>query len=246
MSPKLSLWLVQPVVALHAQRRLPYSGVAMGCSIRVNRHGYLGFRLFWNGIESHEGTKLRDTPSNRAKVEARSQVINEEIESGHFNYTRWFPDGNAAWRFRQPEAPEPKPVITVKGFFDRWRKAAQEGDAQGAAVGSKYGGLVSAKWISNRTSCIRSHVVPFIGDKRLDELTTLDLMELQARLSRRGKKPGTIDGVVHSRASRNASGRSAPRLRRAESLRSLRPGLHPDAHRRCSWTRDRSLHRRRA
>jgi Arm DNA-binding domain len=155
-------------VALQAPQRLPYSEIAMGCSFRINRHGYLGFRLFWNGIESYEGTKLRDTSTNRAKVEARAQVINEEIASGRFDYLRWFPEGNAAWRFRQPQAQEPRQLITVKDFFRRWDHAAKEGEAQGAAVGSKYAGVVSAKWIINRASYIRNHVLPYIGEKRLD------------------------------------------------------------------------------
>ena len=36
----------------------------MGCSVRTNRHGYLAFRLHFLGMESHEGTKLKDTPEN--------------------------------------------------------------------------------------------------------------------------------------------------------------------------------------
>ena len=42
----------------------------MGCRIRVNRHGYLAYRLRWAGYESHEGTGLRDTPKNRATLRA--------------------------------------------------------------------------------------------------------------------------------------------------------------------------------
>ncbi len=41
-------------------------------------------------------------------------------------------------------------------------------------------------------------VVPYLGAKRLDEITTGDLNELQGRLLRSGLKPPTIDGVIHS------------------------------------------------
>jgi hypothetical protein len=54
----------------------------MGCFVRTNRHGYLAFRLYFGGMESHEGTKLKDTPQNRLKVEARVRVIDQEIREG--------------------------------------------------------------------------------------------------------------------------------------------------------------------
>ena len=28
----------------------------MACKVKVNRHGYLAFRLYWDGNESWEGT----------------------------------------------------------------------------------------------------------------------------------------------------------------------------------------------
>lgn len=62
----------------------------MGCSVRTNRHGYLAFRLRFQGLESHEGTKLRDTPENRRKIEVRARAINNEIRDRAFEYLRWF------------------------------------------------------------------------------------------------------------------------------------------------------------
>jgi integrase len=170
----------------------------MGCSVRTNRHGYLCFRLFWKGIESHEGTQLVDCPENRTKVEARARVIDDEIREGVFSYLRWFPTGNQAWRFRQEAEPEIKHLSTVKSFFERWHLAATKEEAESEAAGSKYAGVVSAKWVSNRASYIRNHILPYIGSKRLDELKTSDLIEIQGRLSRRGMRPGTIDGAIHS------------------------------------------------
>ena len=32
----------------------------VGCSVRANRHGCLAFRLYFHGLESHEGTKLKE------------------------------------------------------------------------------------------------------------------------------------------------------------------------------------------
>jgi hypothetical protein len=46
----------------------------MSCKIRRNRHGFLAYRLYWEGRESHEGTELRDTPQNRARLERHAEV----------------------------------------------------------------------------------------------------------------------------------------------------------------------------
>ena len=44
----------------------------MACKVKVNRHGFLAFRLYWNGTESWEGTGLKDNAKNRKRVEARA------------------------------------------------------------------------------------------------------------------------------------------------------------------------------
>jgi len=63
-------------IALTARVAEPYSSPAMPCSIRV-RDGFLVYRLRHHGLpgggyESQERTALRDTPTNREKLEARA------------------------------------------------------------------------------------------------------------------------------------------------------------------------------
>ena len=158
----------------------------MGCSVRTNRHGYLAFRLYFDGLESHEGTKLRATAENRRKAEARARVIDQEIRDGAFDYLRWFPTGNLAARFLPEREPALGRIVTVRGFFRAWS----------AAEGSRR--AVTAKWQRNRESYIRAHVVPAFGSVRLDELTPKHLVDLQTRLQRQGLAAGTIDRVIHS------------------------------------------------
>ena len=158
----------------------------MGCSARTNRHGYLAFRLFFKGLESHEGTKLKDTAENRRKVEARARVIDQEIKDGVFDYLSWFPGGNLAARFLpEREAPVGR-VVTLRGFFREWSTAEASRRT------------VTHKWQRNRESYIRAHVVPVLGGVRLDDLTSKHLVDLQGRLRREGLAANTIDGVVHS------------------------------------------------
>ena len=66
-------------------------------------------------MESTEGTKLKDTPQNRKRLEARAQLMSEEIAAGTFDYLKWFPYGNKADQFT-PKVNKPleaKP-LTVK------------------------------------------------------------------------------------------------------------------------------------
>ena len=57
----------------------------MACKVKVNRHGYLAFRLYWDGNESWEGTAWKETPKNRMKAEARAVLISEHMENGTFD-----------------------------------------------------------------------------------------------------------------------------------------------------------------
>ena len=91
----------------------------MACVVKVNRHGYLAYRLYWNGMESHEGTRLRDTPANRAKIEARACGISDEMKAGTFDYLRWFPHGNKAGHFL-PASPAPPPPTLRDYAEQRW------------------------------------------------------------------------------------------------------------------------------
>jgi len=94
----------------------------MACSVKVNRHGFLAFHLFWKGLRSWEGTGLEDTSKNRKRVEARAVLMTEEIEKGEFDYLRWFPNGNKAYLFKPKDEPveqEPKPQ-TVGEYYLRW------------------------------------------------------------------------------------------------------------------------------
>src|SRR5262249_32056229 len=87
---------------------------------KINRHGYLALRLFWDGLpgrRSWEGMKLRDTPANRKLLEAQAVVIDEEIKRGSFDYLKWFPHGNKAAYF---DGHRRAPIRTVDQFYSAW------------------------------------------------------------------------------------------------------------------------------
>jgi hypothetical protein len=170
----------------------------MSCTVRVNRHGYLAFRLYWQGLESHEGTKLKDTVENRARVEARARVINQDMEAGAFDYLRWFPTGHLAYRFQNVRELRATKTITVAGFFRAWGNATGALGDSGESLAMKQTRTVSPKWAINRAAAIRTNVLPSLGTRRLDEITPAHLAELQRRLLAKGLKPATVDGTTHS------------------------------------------------
>ncbi len=93
----------------------------MACKVKVNRHGFLAFRFYWNGREFWQGTGWKDTEKNRVKAEGKAQEITEEIKAKTFDYLKWFPNGNKADEFR-PET-EAKPdfhTLTVGEYYRDW------------------------------------------------------------------------------------------------------------------------------
>ncbi len=93
----------------------------LGCKLKINRHGYLAFRLIGQGIptgRSWEGTGLKDTPENRQLAQAQALMIDHEMRAGTFNYLQWFPHGNRAGYFDQ-QASKGKPK-TISGYYQEW------------------------------------------------------------------------------------------------------------------------------
>lgn len=75
----------------------------MGCTVAANRHGYLALRLYWRARESWEGTKLEDTPDNRARVTKIATAVAAEIAVESFTperYLHYFPGGNRSVAIR--------------------------------------------------------------------------------------------------------------------------------------------------
>jgi integrase len=91
----------------------------MACKVKVNRHGYLAFRLYWDGLESWEGTQWKDTPRNRERAQARAVLISEEMDKDSFDYLKWFPEGNRADEFRPKKLPHAGRQ-TVGEYYAGW------------------------------------------------------------------------------------------------------------------------------
>jgi len=144
----------------------------MACIVKANQHGYLAYRLFWEGRRSWEGTNLKDTPKNREKLAARAAVMSQEMEARTFDYLHWFPKGNKAPLFRPTPAVVPLPIPTVRAYAkDTWlpRKVAP---------------LVRATLADTYRSALNRHILPFFGDLPLSNVTPAALEDFRALLTR--------------------------------------------------------------
>jgi len=152
----------------------------MGCKVHLNRHRNLTFRLYFNGIESWEGTGLKDMPRNREKVEAKAKLVTAEIEAGNFNYLKWFPEGNKAHLFGATQAKD----ATVETYFQAWKETLKPPKVR----------PVTAK---NYISEIRTHILPTLGAKLLSSLNYRDLESLQQDLQGEDLSAATINRAIH-------------------------------------------------
>src|SRR5947207_1127457 len=101
----------------------------MGCKLRPNRHGNLGFRLIFEGYRTWERTDLSDTQENRARLAARERLIDARIRAKQFtisDYLAFFPNGNLLRRVRSDSRVTDRGLfITVRMAFDAWMQAIQ-------------------------------------------------------------------------------------------------------------------------
>ena len=127
----------------------------MACKVKVNRHGFLAFRFYWNGREFWQGTGWRDTPKNRIKAEGKALEITEEIKAGTFNYLKWFPNGNKAHLFKPVDTKPSDSSATLRQFYTQW-------------IADKIPPLVKKSRGRKYRSHFQVHILPFHGDVQLN------------------------------------------------------------------------------
>jgi integrase len=139
----------------------------MACVVKVSRHQRLALRLYWNGIESWEGTGLKETPKNRQRLEARALLISEEMARGEFDYLKWFPQGNKADLFR-PKHSESQEK-TIGEFYAEW-------------IQTKRPPLVRASLERDYHLCFDSYILPQLKDVTLSGVRFVNLQNFQIHL----------------------------------------------------------------
>src|SRR5262245_21032957 len=145
----------------------------MACTLTVNRHGRLMFRIYVAGQEFWEGLGKRDTAKNRKRAEADAVRINADIEDGTFNYERWFPQGNKLHLFRPPPPLPVTPPILLREYAEQhWMPRKQPP-------------LVRASLTRTYQSDLKCHVLPTFGDRIFAQVTVPALEDFRATLLNR-------------------------------------------------------------
>src|SRR5688572_18577113 len=133
----------------------------MACKVKITKKGFLAFRLFWNGQTSWEGTKLRDIPKNRERMEARAVLITEAMELGTFDYLFWFPEGNKALMFGRRDLPSSgasTTMPTVRTYYESW-------------IESKKPPLVRKSRERDYRQAFTKYILPVLGQVALNSIT---------------------------------------------------------------------------
>jgi Arm domain-containing DNA-binding protein/integrase-like protein len=152
----------------------------MACKVKVNRHGFLAFRLYWDSYESWEGTEWRDTPKNRERAQARAVLISEQMDNGSFDYLKWFPEGNKAKQFRKPSTVDVSTADrTVRNYYERW-------------VETKQPPLVRKSLARDYQQYFNCYILPHLGDKKLGEIDARTLEDLKGELLKRNLSISTV------------------------------------------------------
>src|ERR1700752_1192880 len=143
----------------------------MACKGKVNRHGFLAFRFYWNGREFWQGTGWRDTPKNRTKAEGKALEITDEIKAGTFNYLKWFPTGNKAHEFgaKQVASVAVSKPLMVRQFYDEW-------------IEKKKPPFVRVSLERDYRQAFDRIINPFMWDMALNDVTTDTLENLRMHI----------------------------------------------------------------
>lgn len=166
----------------------------------------LFFEFRYRGVRCREQTSLKDTKSNRKRLEKILDKIESEIIDQTFRYSDYFPDSKNAERFAEPGNREvsEKPVAetsdlspaerstpTFQAFSEIWMREQQ--------VTWRLATQEVMSLILNK------HLMPVFAERELHRINKAEILEFRARLAEKtvvatGKplSPKTINEIVGS------------------------------------------------
>src|SRR5260370_15237652 len=136
-------------------------------AVRRTPSGYLYFDFRTNGVRCREYTKLRDTPSNRRKMDQVLARIDAEVTLGRFDYAQFFPGASRSTTLAGPKPPADD--AEFEQFALRWHEE------------NKVGWKPSV--VEEFLGTIRKHLIPRFGGRRITELTLSDIKQFRAALA---------------------------------------------------------------
>ena len=147
------------------------------------RGGLLYFDFRYQGVRCREYTKLRDTPSNRKRMQKVLDQIEQAIVTGTFQYADFFPGSKLVQRFADGGASQavslaqPATATMASGtplfrtFIEDWFT------------------LSLPSWRKSHAGTVRStldcHLIPHLGDIPVGEITKTHILQMRVEIAKR-------------------------------------------------------------
>ncbi|CAG4883654.1 conserved protein of unknown function [Georgfuchsia toluolica] len=162
--------------------------------------GTLYFDLFYKGQRCREQTALEDTSANRKKLERILERIEFDIQSGTFDYRRYFPHSKMAAKFDTEQPVASTQVLQASGVTGNTTTIAT-GIVGNTPTFTEF----SRTWVvenevawrrSHRRTIddiLRRHLLPAFGDKVVGHITKSKILAFRSTLAKvPGRKADTL------------------------------------------------------
>ncbi|WP_026340884.1 Arm DNA-binding domain-containing protein [Thioalkalivibrio sp. AKL10] len=158
---------------------------------------YVDFR--WQGRRRREYTALKDTGSNRKRLDKVAKSIERDIKAGRFDYAKYFPESPAPQGWPQTSATGPERFVSarassvetppLKRFYLQWSEEMAP--------------MWRQTYRESIETAFETHVFPFFGEKkRVGDIRKEDVHTFRAHLAKgspvrkRELSPSTINRTL--------------------------------------------------
>ncbi|MDY0269927.1 Arm DNA-binding domain-containing protein [Trichloromonas sp.] len=167
-------------------------------NIRVRKEtGYLYFDFFFRGVRCREQTRLQDSAANRKRLEKIMQQIENEIDAGEFDYSRYFPESKNLGKIREgqegPVVQMPQPVVSPARQTPSFASFCEEWYMEN-----------EVRWKRSYRRTVRGnldkHLISEFGKKEVGSIDKGEILKFRSSLAkvRNGKKEGlSPDRINH-------------------------------------------------
>lgn len=144
--------------------------------IRVTKAGYLYFDFFYRNRRCREYTELKHTPANARIMEEAMKKIDSEMQLGTFSYEKYFVGSKNAEKMSGDDVGEKGEYF--KAYAEKWFRNSR----------------IQWKPSVRRDfySTLHKHLLPYFGEKAIEEITKPLLKEFRTALSELKGRKGSL------------------------------------------------------
>jgi hypothetical protein len=157
----------------------------VGITVVTNQHGYLRFRIFWEGSDIAVSTRFRDDGPlgrNARLVAAKAILIEEKLHNGAELHRALLEVlGDCPPRLMPAVSPVSK-ARTLRSYYDEW-------------IERRVPPLVRVSTATRHRLCFRAIILPEFGAAPFDDVTKSRLEAFRAKLLRGQTRRGTTRTV---------------------------------------------------